>query len=130
MGGDGICTDELVKLAGDSISDDQVVCAEAGGVEENQKTGMDAFKATYKKKFGTDVQLYAPYAYDAVMVMAESMKKANSSDTARYLPELAKANYKGITGKIAFDANGDIKDGALTLFTYKNSKRVQLTITR
>ena len=130
MGGDGICTDELIKLAGDSISDGQVVCAEAGGVEENQKSGMDAFRASYKKKFGADVQLYAPYAYDAVMVMAESMKKANSSDTAKYLPELAKINYKGITGKIAFDANGDIKDGALTLFTYKNSKRVQLTITR
>ncbi len=130
MGGDGICTDELLKLAGDAIADDQVVCAEAGGVEENQKAGMDVFKASYKKKFGSDVQLYAPYAYDAVMVMAESMKKANSSETAKYLPELAKANYKGITGNIAFDGNGDIKDGALTLFTYKNSKRVQLTITR
>lgn len=130
VGGDGICTDELVKLAGDSILDGQVVCAEAGGVEENQRVGMDVFKATYKKKFGMDAQLYAPYSYDAVMVLVESMKKANSSDTAKYLPDLAKINYKGITGKIAFDANGDIKDGALTLFTYKNSKRVQLAITR
>lgn len=130
MGGDGICTDELSKLAGDSISDGQVVCAEAGGVEENQKTGMDAFKATYKKKFGIDVQLYGPYSYDAVMTLVESMKKANSSEPTRYLPELAKIHYKGITGNIAFDANGDIKDGALTLFTYKNSKRTQLGITR
>ncbi|MEO8408102.1 MAG: branched-chain amino acid ABC transporter substrate-binding protein, partial [Oxalobacteraceae bacterium] len=39
MGGDGICTDELSKLAGDAIFDGQVICAEAGGVEENQRTG-------------------------------------------------------------------------------------------
>lgn len=80
------------------VSNGQIVCAEAGGVEENQKTGIDTFKAIYKKKLGIDAQFYAPYAYDAVMVIVESVKKANSSETAKYLPELAKANYKGITG--------------------------------
>ena len=33
MGGDGICTAELAKLAGDAMADGQVVCAEAGGVD-------------------------------------------------------------------------------------------------
>ena len=33
MGGDGICTGELPKLAGGAMADSQVVCAEAGGVE-------------------------------------------------------------------------------------------------
>ena len=32
MGGDGICATELLQLGGDSIQDDQVYCAEAGGV--------------------------------------------------------------------------------------------------
>ena len=36
MGGDGICTGELPKLAGDAMAEDQVVCAEAGGVEGDQ----------------------------------------------------------------------------------------------
>ena len=43
MGGDGICTGELPKLAGDAMADGQVVCAEAGGVEGAQKKGMDDF---------------------------------------------------------------------------------------
>ncbi len=130
MGGDGICTDKLAELAGDAMADGQVVCAEAGGVEETGKKAMDDFRAAYKKKFNTDVQIYAPYVYDSVMVMVEAMKKANSADPAKYLPVLAKIQYKGVTGSIAFDAKGDIKDGTLTLYTYKAGKRTVLTVTK
>ena len=130
MGGDGICTEALAKLAGDAMGDGQVVCAEAGGVEEAQKKGMDDFRAAFKKKFNTDVQIYAPYVYDAVMVMAEAMKKAGSAEPAKYLPELQKINYKGVTGNIAFDAKGDIKEGTLTLYTYKGGQRTQLAVTK
>ncbi|QDZ29921.1 branched-chain amino acid ABC transporter substrate-binding protein [Noviherbaspirillum sp. UKPF54] len=130
MGGDGICSQTLVQLAGDAVGDDRVVCAEAGGVEDTQKKGVDEFRAAYKKKFGTDVQIYAPYVYDAVMLMVEAMKKAGSAEPAKYLPELAKTNYNGITGKIAFDAKGDIKNGALTLYTFKGGQRVRLGVVR
>ncbi|NEX62519.1 branched-chain amino acid ABC transporter substrate-binding protein [Noviherbaspirillum galbum] len=130
VGGDGICTEMMANLAGDALGDGQVVCAEAGGVEEAQKKGMDAFKAAYKKKFNADVQLYAPYTYDAVMVLVEAMKKAGSADPAKYLPELARINYNGVIGKIAFDAKGDIKDGTLTLFTFNKGKRSQIAVVR
>ena len=131
MGGDGICTAELAKLAGDAMSDGQVVCAEAGGVDGALKKGMDDFAARYKKRFNADVQLYAPYVFDAVNVMVDAMVKANSSDPAKYLPLLAKTNgYKGVTGTIGFDEKGDIKNGALTLFTYKGGKRDTITVVR
>jgi branched-chain amino acid transport system substrate-binding protein len=130
MGGDGICTEALANLAGDAVGENQVVCAEAGGVEEAQKKGMDEFRAAFKKKFNADVQIYAPYVYDAVMVMVEAMKKANSADPAKYLPELHKINYKGVTGNIAFDSKGDIKNGTLTLYTYKGGKREQLAVVK
>jgi branched-chain amino acid transport system substrate-binding protein len=130
MGGDGLCTTDLPKLAGDGLADGQVVCAEAGGVEDSGKQGLVKFKAAYQKKFGVDVKIYAPYVYDAVMVMVDAMKKADSSDPAKYLPFLAKTNYKGVTGNIAFDKFGDVKDGTLTLYTYKGGKRVQLAVTK
>ena len=130
MGGDGICTEQLPSLAGDGMADGQVVCAEAGGVEDNQKKGLDEFRAAYRKKFSTDVKLYAPYVYDAVMVMAAAMQKADSVEPAKYLPELAKTNYQGITGLIEFDARGDMKHGTLTLYTFKSSKRSQLAVTK
>jgi branched-chain amino acid transport system substrate-binding protein len=121
-GGDGICTPELAKLAGDAIGNDKVYCAEAGGVSKEGEKAMADFKARFKAKFGVDVEIYAPYTYDAVMVMADAMKKANSADPAKYLPFLAKEDYNGVTGKIQFDENGDIKNGNLTLHTYKDGK--------
>ncbi len=131
MGGDGICTTELVKLAGDAMADGQVICAEAGGVDGALKKGMDDFGAKYKKRFNDDVKLYAPYVYDAVNVMVDAMQRAKSTDPAKYLPELAKTpGYKGVTGTIAFDAKGDIKNGALTLYTYKGGKRDQIAVVR
>ena len=131
MGGDGICTSELPKLAGDGMADGQAVCAEAGGVEGSQKKGMDEFYARYKKRFNIDVQVYAPYVYDAVNVMVDAMVRAGSSNPSKYLAELAKtSNYKGVTGNISFDEKGDIKNGALTLYTYKGGKREQIAVVR
>jgi branched-chain amino acid transport system substrate-binding protein len=129
MGGDGICSSELPKLAAGSMADGQVVCAEAGGVEGEYKKGMDEFRAAYKKKFGGDVQLYAPYVYDAVEVMVAAMVKAGSADPAKYLPVLAQTKgYKGVTGTISFDAKGDIENGALTLYTYRGANREPIAV--
>ncbi len=131
VGGDGICSGELPKLAGGAMADGQVVCAEAGGVEGEQKVGMEDFKTKFKAKFNADVQVYAPYVYDALNVMVAAMVKAGSADPAKYLPELAKtAGYKGVTGNISFDEKGDVKNGALTLFTYKADKRDAIAVVR
>jgi branched-chain amino acid transport system substrate-binding protein len=131
MGGDGICTGELPKLAAGTMADGQVVCAEAGGVEGAAKKSMDDFYAAFKKKYNADVQVYAPYVYDAVNVMVAAMVKAGSAEPAKYLPVLAKTEgYKGVTGTIAFDNKGDIKNGALTLYTYKGGKREQIAVVR
>ncbi|CAM8639025.1 LivK ABC-type branched-chain amino acid transport systems, periplasmic component [Comamonadaceae bacterium] len=131
MGGDGICSTELVKLGGDAIADNQVYCAEAGGVEGQQKVGMDAFKTKFKAKFGTDVQVYAPYVYDGVNLMVAAMVKAGSSDPAKYLPVLAATkDYKGVTGNISFDNKGDILNGALTLKTVKGGKLSEIAVIR
>ena len=77
-----------------------------------------------------DVQIYAPYVYDAVMAMATAMQQAKSAEPAKYLPFLAKVHYQGITGTIAFDKFGDIKDGALTLYTFKDNRRELLEIVK
>jgi branched-chain amino acid transport system substrate-binding protein len=130
MGGDGICSEELAKLAGDAMSDGQVICAEAGGVTKEKEKGMADFKAKFKAKFNTDVQIYAPYVYDSINVMVAAMQKADSVDSAKYLPALQKISYDGVTGKIAFDAKGDVKDGALTLYTYNGGKRAQMRVVK
>jgi len=130
MGGDGICSDEIHKLSGGAMLDNQVFCAEAGGVDAAGRAGLDKFRADYKKRFGIEVQINAPYAYDAVMTLADAMARAGSSAPAAYLPLLAKTHYKGVTGAIAFDTRGDIRDGTITLYTFKGGKRSVLAVTK
>jgi branched-chain amino acid transport system substrate-binding protein len=130
MGGDGMCSEAVPRLAGDGMSDGQVICAEAGGVEPAQEKGMADFRVAYKKKYGIEVQTYAPYAYDALMTMVEAMQKAGSPDPAKYLPALAKIRHKGVTGNIAFDARGDVQDGVLTIFTFRNGARAKLAVVK
>ena len=67
---------------------------------------------------------------DTVMVMATAMQNAKSADPAKYLPALKAIKYEGVTGTIQFDQYGDIKDGALTLFTYKGGKRTKIDVVR
>jgi branched-chain amino acid transport system substrate-binding protein len=128
MGGDGVCTEKIISLAGDALGNDQLYCAIAGGVVDADKKSAEDFKVAYKKRFGTDVQLYAPYVYDSVMTMVDAMQQAKSANPDVYLPYLQKIQHKGVMGPIAFDAKGDIKNGAISLYSYQNGKQTLITV--
>ena len=115
--GDGACTDKMKELAGDAA--EGLLCSQAGlPVQAANKKFLDAYRA----KFKIEPILYAPFTYDAANLLIEAMKKANSPDPAKYLPELAKISYDGASGKIEFDAKGDRKDAEMTIFTMKGGK--------
>ena len=130
MGGDGVCSEKLPLLAADALGDDKVTCAVAGGVTGEQEKGFADFVARYRKTYNLELQTYAPYAYDAVMVMAKAMQNAKSSDPSRFVPEITKINYQGVTGNIRFDAQGDLLDAAMTIYTYRAGKKVKLEVIR
>lgn len=130
MGGDGVCSEQMPVLAGEGLIDDIVICSEPGGIEVSQKKVMEDFRERYRKKFNGNVQIYAPYAYDAATLMMEAIKKADSIDPVKYLPVMASSKHQGVTGLIEFDAKGDVKNSALTLYTFRNKKREQLAVVR
>lgn len=125
FGGDGICTSEISKLAAGAKTLNNVVCAE-GGSSLAKMPGGTAWKARYDAKFPKQYQIYSPYTYDATMLLADAMKRANSWDPKVYLPELAKSNYKGVTANIVFEPNGEMKNPAITLYVYKDGKKTPL----
>jgi branched-chain amino acid transport system substrate-binding protein len=121
--GDGACTDEMSKLAGPAA--EGLLCSQAGiPVAAADKSFLDA----YKKKFNVDPILYAPFTYDAANMLIAAMRKADSADPAKYLPELAKMTYKGASGQIAFDDKGDRKNAEMTIFTMKGGKIEPLAV--
>jgi len=115
--GDGACEGEMVKLAGEAT--EGLLCSQAGiPVQAASKKFLDAFK----KRFNAEPIIYAPFTYDAANLLIEAMKKADSADPAKYLPELQKISFAGSTGPISFDEKGDRKDAEITIFTMKSGK--------
>ena len=114
--GDGGCTPEFIKLAGNAAEGQY--CS-LPGVPLEKMPGGTVFKEKYKQRFNQQIQLYAPYVYDAVMVMADSMQRANSAEPVKYLPEVGKTQYQGVTAKIAFDAKGDLATPAVSIYQDK-----------
>jgi branched-chain amino acid transport system substrate-binding protein len=72
----------------------------------------------FTKKFNAEIQLYSPYVYDAVMVMADAMKRADSVEPAKFLPAIGQTRYDGVTALIEFDSVGDLKGGAISIYQY------------
>jgi branched-chain amino acid transport system substrate-binding protein len=130
MGGDGICTDEMLTLAQGAMDDGQVLCAGSGGVVDAARARLDKFRASYKQRYGIDSLIYSPYVYDSVMTLADAMVKAGSAEPEKYRPVLAKTQHQGVTGTIAFDEHGDIRDGTLTLYTFRKGQRAVLGVIR
>ena len=125
FGGDGICTAKLAELSGGAKSLGGVVCAEGGSSLEKMPGGK-AWKARYDAKFPGQFQVYSPYVYDAVHVLVEAMVQAGSADPKVYLPKLAATNYNGVTTKVAFEPDGELKNPAMTLYVYQGGKKVPL----
>ncbi len=119
MMGDGGYTPKLIELAGAAADG---MYASLPGVPLDQMPGGKDFSQRYEAKYKQPIQLYAPYCYDAVNVMIAAMQKAGSADPAKYLPELSKISYDGVTAKIAFDDKGDLKGGAVTLYQVQQGK--------
>ena len=122
--GDGACTDEMGKLAGAAA--EGMVCSQAGLPKEAaSKEFVDAFT----KKYG-EIKQYSPYFYDATNAVIEAMKKANSTDPAKFAPEMFNVSFTGATGTVAFDQKGDRKDAEMTIFKVEGGKIKPIAIVK
>ncbi len=119
LAGDGVCSPKFIELAGDAAG--ILTCSKAGEAVEKLPKGPD-FVARYRAKFNQDVQIYSPYSYDAVFVIADAIRRAGSAERAAITAAMPATNLNGVTGTIAFDEKGDIKGGAISMFSVQDGK--------
>lgn len=121
LGGETINTAKFLELAGPAAEGH--IASTPGAALSTRPNGA-AFAERYRRRYGQELGLYAPYFYDAVMVLAAAMQRAGTSDPAKYLPELRLVRHSGVTAEIEFDANGDLKQPLLSVFRVQNGKWV------
>ena len=127
IGGDGICSPTLYELAGDAV--ENIVCSTVGIPKESLNNSANFLK-NYQERFKTEVQIYAPMAYDAVMIIVDAMKRSNSTNAADILKAIPTTNYAGLSGQITFDEKGDLKESYITLSQFKDKKILTLEVVK
>jgi branched-chain amino acid transport system substrate-binding protein len=86
----------------------------------------DAFRETFKAKYGEEPDVYAAYAYDIVMILAEAVKA-----DARTGPEIREfllkmPPHEGVTGATQFDAKGDCNTKPFARMSITQGKYAQV----
>lgn len=125
FGGDALCTEKLVELSDKANTLKNVYCATGGASVAKMQGGSD-WKKRYDARFPGQFQIYSPYAYDATLVLADAMKRANSVDPKVYVPLIGKTKHKGVTANIAFTATGELVSPVVTIYTFKDNVRAEL----
>ncbi|TAM02406.1 MAG: branched-chain amino acid ABC transporter substrate-binding protein [Paraburkholderia sp.] len=127
LAGDGLCTENLADLAGTAT--DNVICSQAGLALEKMASGKE-FQQKYEARFHQPILIYAPFTYDAVYIIVDAMKRANSTDPAKILAKMPGTDYTGMLGETTFDSKGDLKHGVISLYDYKAGKKTLLDIVK
>ena len=107
-----------VKLLGDAVGEN-VLCAQGGAILEKRSNGP-AFQKRYMERFKKAPDVYAASFYDQTMFIAQAIKATNSVDPSVVGTALHASSYKGIVGNYAYDAAGNMKQSAVTVYTFKN----------
>jgi branched-chain amino acid transport system substrate-binding protein len=110
MGPDGIFEDSFLDAAGSAA---EGIYVTFGGLPASElpSKGQD-FVQQYKDKYGSDVEAYTAYGYEAANVMLDAVDRAYKADgevtRAGVVRELFNTkDYNGVLGTWSFDENGD-----------------------
>ncbi|WP_233860132.1 branched-chain amino acid ABC transporter substrate-binding protein [Paraburkholderia sp. HD33-4] len=125
LSGDGMCMETMGESTGDASKN--LTCSEAG-LPLDMMPGGKEFKRKFEEKFKQPILSYAPFAYDAVYVVVDAMKRARSTDPAKILAEMPSTQYSGVIGNISFFPNGDLKQTSISIYTFKDKKKTLVDV--
>jgi branched-chain amino acid transport system substrate-binding protein len=118
---DGACTGNFLDLAGTAA--EGATCVNTGGDLLHGPRAPE-FLARYARRYGQPPQSQAFFSYDAVGVLADAIGRAGRTDRAGVLAAMPATQHDGVIGPIAFDANGDLRGAAMTLYRFAGGRQV------
>lgn len=119
MGGDLLKTTAMLKAGNDFLG----IYVSSPIVQASEFATGKVFLAKYRAAFKTEPVYAGHYTYDAMYAIAAAIKKAESAKPADIAAALRQIDsYAPITGSLSFDANGDQKYGAISIYQLRAEK--------
>jgi branched-chain amino acid transport system substrate-binding protein len=113
LGGDGWDSPELWKLGGAALKNAFISNHYSA---ENPAPEIQNFVKAYKAKFNVEPDSLAALAYDAAKVLADAIKRAGGTDSAKLRDAInSTKNFPGVTGQITIDSNRNAVKPAVVL---------------
>ncbi|MCA1982534.1 branched-chain amino acid ABC transporter substrate-binding protein [Nocardioides nematodiphilus] len=114
MSGDGAEDPAFVKAAGSAAAEGALLTAPAGPAPAD-------FNSRVKASTGAAAGLYTTQAYDAANIFLAALDagKTSHQDINSFIGSYT---GDGVSGPIAFDQNGDIKQSTIWVYTVKNGQ--------
>jgi len=114
MGPEGVGNKEISAIAGPASEGLLVTLPKSFDQDPKNQALVAAFKAKNEDPSGP----FVFPAYAAVQVIADGIKKAGSTDTAKVAEALRANSFETPTGSLAFDAKGDLKDFSFVVYEW------------
>ena len=115
-------SDQLIQLGGSSV---EGVCFPVIFFSESDDKDVMKFVEDYKNNYGSAPSALTAQAYDSVGLLLTAIKECDTTDSEILKDKLYKMNYKGVTGDIKFDENGDV-DKQFVKVTIKDGKFIKM----
>jgi len=119
FGGDGWESDQLVKIGQAAVEGTYFSTHYAPDVAtENSRNFVAAYQKRWHDSGGAPKlpDAMAALGYDSMMILADAMKRANSTDGPKVRDALAATkNFDGVTGKTTINAQRDATKSAVIL---------------
>ena len=128
MGGDGVQSDDYIKIGGAATEGDYVTAL--GAPTESLDSAKQFLTDYAAEKYDVPVGPYGGYGFDSANAIINALAKAvgegkSGKDLrAGVVKELGEISFEGITGTISFDQFGDTNSKVLTVYEVKGGKFV------
>lgn len=76
-------------------------CSQYSATSED--ADLQAFLKLYRDTYNTEPNMFAVLGYDSMMILADAIDRAGSTDSDKIIEALKATDYKGLTGTTKFD---------------------------
>lgn len=113
LGGDGWDSPNLFQISENSLNNSYITDHFS---LQTPAENVKKFSTEYKKIFGLEPDGFAALAYDAMYVLADSIKRANSTNNVELRNAIATTkDFQGVTGKITLNSSRNANKPAVIL---------------
>ncbi|HEY8871763.1 MAG TPA: branched-chain amino acid ABC transporter substrate-binding protein [Stellaceae bacterium] len=127
-GGDGVLGAEILKGAGFPAAEGWYATNAAPNVLEVPEA--KPFVEKFAKKYGQQPENYSITAYDAALVILDSIKRVSAAgkevNRANVRDAIQESKVKTLQGEVSFDQNGDITNRVVSVFQIKKDTKYPL----